>query len=471
MKLKSKLLLLLITIGLFTSCFEDEDDNFTPSANVNDFVWKALNIVYLYKDQVPDLADEVASDSESYNTFINGFETPQALFNHLLYEPETIDRFSFLSDNYIELEQLLQGTSVSNGLRMFAFENPENTSELILVVNTVIKGSPAESAGIARGDFITRIDNTVITSSNVSSLLAPDSFTLEFANHDDNGTTDDVTDDTFTANGTSIALTKTAFTENPINTTAIIDAAGENVGYLMYRGFRANFVNELNTAFSEFAANNVQHLVLDLRYNGGGNVSVANLLGSLITGQYTGDTFVKLFYNDRLQNNNFTYEFVSTGASLNLDKVYVLTTEQTASASELIINSLKPYIEVVQIGTRTIGKTQFSSTVYDAPQPFSKNGINPNHTYAMQPLVGNSSNVNDQLVPLTGLVPDIILEEDVLNLGTFGAVNEPLLERALEEIAGTRAHIAPYPLVPIQIKLGALPFENEMYIQPLNIQR
>jgi C-terminal processing protease CtpA/Prc len=177
----------------------------------------------------------------------------------------------------------------------------------------------------------------------------------------------------------------------------------------------------------------------------------------MITGQFNGQVYTKLTYNEDRQENNSTFNFTSTlgnGSALNqlfLDEVYVLTTGSSASASEMVINSLKAYTElnVVQIGTNTTGKSQGSITLYDSPN-FSRNGANPNHTYAMQPLVAISVNKNDGQVPPTGLVPDIELEENIANLGVLGDPSEPLLDRALMEIEGSSRpfnYIAPIELV------------------------
>lgn len=459
--------ILFLACFFLTSCFEDNDDNIQFSElEVKDFIWKGMNVVYLYKSDVPDLADTRFSTDQEYNDYLNGFDSPQSLFDDLIFDPTFTDRFSRLEEDYIALEEALQGTSMSNGLRFFAFENPANASELILAVNFVARGSVAEAANIKRGDFFNQIDGTTITGSNIALLLGSTTYTLGYADYNDNGTPE-TTDDSFTSSGNSVELTKVIFTENPVNTSTIIDVDGENVGYLLYKAFRPNFVNELNAVFGDFAANNVQHLVLDLRYNGGGSVATAAALGSMIAGESSTNVFSKLFYNETLQSNNTNFNFRNDVNTLNLDKVYILTTNQTASASELVINSLRPYIDVVQIGTTTVGKTQASITIYDSPN-LERENANPNHTYAMQPLVANSSNVNDELVPLTGIVPDnsFIVEENVFNLGTFGDVNEPMLARAIQDIEGTGRLgqiIAPVRIVS---KHGSIPLEQEMFITP-----
>ena len=155
----------------------------------------------------------------------------------------------------------------------------------------------------------------------------------------------------------------------------------------------------------------------------------------MITG-LTNGVFTKLQYNSDLQNNNTDYNFRSTLSdgtainSVNLNKVYVIATGSSASASEMIINSLKPYIEVVQIGTKTVGKSQASITLYDSPD-FRKQGANPGHLYALQPLVAIAVNKDNQRVPSAGSIPTIEIEENVSNYGVLGDVYEPLLAAAL----------------------------------------
>jgi C-terminal processing protease CtpA/Prc len=466
MKLLNKSLWLLLILITVSSCFEDRDDNAILSSEINDFVWKGMNIVYLYKDEIPNLADDRFSSNQDYGNYLNGFDTPESLFESLIFDRQVTDRFSIIVDDYIALEQLFAGTSKTNGLRYYSFNDPRSSNRM-LVIRQVLPNSVAANANLVRGQYIYQIDGTPLTSDNINTLLGQDTFTLHFADYNNNGTPE-TSDDFFTPNGQTVSLTKAVLTENPIHKTAIIDVDGKKVGYILYNGFNQNFDNELNAAFSNFKSNNIEHLVIDLRYNPGGSVNTARLLGSMVTGQFNGQVFSKLIYNSTLQSENTNFEFVNsfggnTINSLNLSKVYVLTTSSSASASELLINSLKPYITVVQIGRPTVGKTQASITIYDSPT-FGREEVNPNHTYAMQPLVANSINVNDQAVPGTGLTPDIDLLEDVYNLGSFGNVTEPLLARAIAHIRGSgRFALSNQNMVSFDIP-KAEPVFNEMYI-------
>ncbi|MEZ4802491.1 MAG: S41 family peptidase [Gelidibacter sp.] len=472
MRILKNTFIAFLAFSLTTSCFEDQDDNAISASEISDFVWKGMNAFYLYKDEIPDLANDRFSSNEEYASYLNSFSAPEELFESLIYQRQTVDRFSVIVSDYIALEQLLSGVFKSNGLEYNFYYVPGSTTNAFGIIRLVLNNSVASGMNLERGQIFTSINGTSLTADNLNSLLNQDSYTLEFADYDDNGTptTDD---DTITPNGESVTLTKQPYTENPVHIAEVIPVDGVNVGYLMYNAFTFNFANELNQAFATFQANNVQELVLDLRYNGGGSVAVASYLGSMITGQFNGQVFSKLIYNSDLQAANTNYNFTSTidgGASinsLNLDRVYILTTDRTASASEMMINSLKEYIDVIQIGDTTVGKSQASITIYDSPD-FSRDNVNPNHTYALQPLVAISVNKNDGQVPSTGIEPQptFALMETPRNFGILGDINEPLLARAIQHISGNGRMSEPNLMEfnAIHAKIDAKLLENEMYI-------
>ena len=472
-----KLCLLFVVALTFTNCFEDRDDNAIAASEINDFIWKAMNSTYLYKANVPDLANNRFSSDEQYNAYLSNFSTPESIFESLIYDRQVVDRFSFIIPNYIDFQQSQQGISLSNGLEFNFYYKPGSTTEVFGIIRLVLNNSVADNLGLQRGQIFDAVDGVPLTENNLSDLLNQNTYTLNFANYNDNGTPQ-VEDDTIESTSNSINLTKQVYTENPVHQVNIIDLDGENVGYLVYNGFNASFVEELNAAFAQFQTNNVQHLVLDLRYNPGGRIDVAAALGSMITGQFNGQIFSKLVYNETQQAANRSYNFVNSYdenpiSSLNLNKVYVLTSSRSASASELVINSLRQYIDVVQIGDYTTGKTQASVTFYDSPD-LTPNNINPNHTYALQPLVANSINVNDEAVPANGLTPDIELIETPRNYGVLGNITEPLLAAALLDIQGLGRYAQPQDELKIVEKdVNLKPFENGLYLDPdnLNITR
>jgi C-terminal processing protease CtpA/Prc len=470
------LILLCVVSFLTTSCFEDNDDNQISASSINDFVWKGMNVFYLYKDNIPNLANDRFSSNGDYANYLNTFSKPEDLFESLIYERKTVDRFSWIVDDYFELEQQFQGTTGTNGIEFGFFSSPNTANEGIGIIRLVLPDSPADNANLNRGDIFYGIDGQRLTNQNVNALLNQETYTLNLGFYNDKGTPE-ITDDSIDPLNKDITLTKVQYTENPIFETKVITVGGENVGYLMYNGFNANFESELNNAFGEFKSNNIQHLVLDLRYNPGGRVSTATFLASMITGQFTGDIFSKVIYNENLQSANNIYNFttqIENGNpinSLNLQKLYVLTTSRSASASEGLINGLNPFIDVIQIGTNTTGKTQASITIYDSSD-FRRENANPNHTYAMQPLVANAVNKNNVAVPGTGLIPSLGFEyeERPLNYGVLGDVNEPMLALALADIESSTGKFfaiksgAKTPLKLIMDSNDLNPFEGGMII-------
>ncbi|ARV10714.1 hypothetical protein BTO05_04130 [Winogradskyella sp. PC-19] len=409
-----------------------------------------MNEFYIFGDDVPDLRNErfgINGEDNRYDStpeyldYLSGFSSPETIFDALVFDAGNTDRFSVLFPDLFEALQLFDGTTETNGLRFSAFPVPESSNEVYAIVRLVLNGSNGDLAGIERNMFITSVDGITLTTTNFADLLTQDTATFDFANYNDNGT-ETLDDDIITPNGTSITASKSTFTDNPVHRVEVIEEDNETIGYIMYNSFRGNFETELNEAFATLSAANVQHLVLDLRYNGGGSILTATRLANMITGQFNGQPYANNINGPNRQNENTTFNFTNTidgGAttnSLGLDKVYVLTTNGSASASELTINSLRPYIEVVQIGTNTSGKTTSNRLVFDSPD-FGTSQVTSAHTYALFPLTGNVSNRDDVLVPSTGLVPNILLEESRTNFGTLGDVEEPLLARAIADITGS----------------------------------
>jgi len=431
--LKKKLiLLLLITATLFTSCFEDSDDNPRTASDleIQDFIYRGLNFFYLYKADKPELANDAFADQQELNSFLSTYDSPESLFDFLKV-PQ--DRFSILVDDYIELENALSGVSKSNGMEFGLVRYPNNPSNIFGYVRYVLPNTDAETTGLQRGDIFSTIDGQQINENNFNALLTQDTYTIGLATFD--GTN-------VTSTGETASLTKKQYTENPVYISKTLDVQGQKIGYVMFNAFTRDFDNDLNAAFGALQADGVTDLVLDLRYNGGGAVETAVDLASMITGQFNGEVFYTEQWNPDRQaeyaENGLFDASISDGTatnSLQLTNVYILTTGRTASASELTINSLNPYINVVQIGQNTTGKFQASFLLYDAPAPgFRRSQANPDHTYAMLPLVFKTANLAGNTDYVDGLTPDIAMDEDYANLGMLGDVNEPFLATALSEI-------------------------------------
>lgn len=434
------------------SCSKDKDlavpgtVNPNPDANVavQDFMWKAMNFWYFWQEDVPDLADDrfpnTQQGRDAYTAFLESEEDPGAFFDNKLLFSE--DRFSFYNEDYRELTNALAGISRSNGLE-FGLVGVANTNEIFGFVRYVVANSDASTKDIRRGELFYAVDGQTLTRDNFASLLfgANNTYTLGMA---------DLVNNVLVPNGKEVTLTKEeALAENPIHISKAFEINGIGIGYLMYNQFTNEYDGQLYDAIVALRSAGITELVLDLRYNPGGSVNTTRLLGSMIYDTNTDNLFLRRRYNNKIQEElsesqlDLFFADKVNGQNivpLGLQKLYVLTSATTASASELLVNCLTPYIDVVMIGEVTRGKNEFSTTLVDDRDnsylytPSRVNRINPEVQWAIQPLLGRNENADGFFDYTSGLVPDVLLKEDLANLGTLGDENEPLLARAIQEI-------------------------------------
>ena len=430
----------------------DEDPNIAKLENdleIIDFVWKGLNQYYYWQESVISLADSKLDNLSNYSFYLSQNPNPENFFNSLKHPN---DRFSWISDDYEELENYLQGIDYSDGMEFGLFLEC-NGQNVFGFVRYVHKNSDADINGIKRGYFFNTINGSILNKDNYGDLLFDDNVltnTFGFAdlNYDENNQCASLI-----SNNTNITLNKSRLVKNPIHISKTIDINQKKIGYLMYNQFLGNVESEnkdyhleLNSVFGSFKYEGINELVIDLRYNPGGRISTSINLASMITGQFNNQIFAKEKWNSKLMDywdeknpDNLINRFVDNMGgvsinSLNLNKVYILTTSRTASASELLINGLDPYIDVIHIGDYTVGKNQGSITVYDWINDQGEK--NPNHKYAMQPIVLKIGNVAGYTDFPNGLVPDYEIKESIRTAGELGNKNEQLLKIAIDHIFG-----------------------------------
>jgi carboxyl-terminal processing protease len=332
-----------------------------------------------------------------------GYGSPAALLDALRQQP--LDRFSYVTTQAADQSFYGAGQYVGYGLGFTLTAQDE------LQVLRVFPGSPAEQAGLARGDTVTALDGTP-----VPTLLAGNQL-----------------DATLSAPSVGVSLTFTwvdldlqphtaplvsaVVTEPSVERVSVLDVAGVKVGYILFNSFITPSTAQLDQAFGQLVSQGAAELVVDERYNGGGELTVAQHLASLIAGdRLAGRVMGTLSYNSQHPDQNQTIPFQSVSSSLNLDQVYFVTTDATASASEFVINVLSPYLGVVTVGGATFGK------------PVGENGFDicADVLYPITFKIQNASGYGDYF---DGLPPTCAATDDVSH--ALGDPDEASLATAL----------------------------------------
>jgi hypothetical protein len=458
------------------------------------FVWNGLNHWYFWQDDVADLADNRFGNNGEFSTFLNRYSNEEALFNQLLHRD---DDFSWLIQDYKVHEEALLGISKSFGFRFGLLRESQENSRVLGYIRYVVPGSPADDAGLKRGDVFNGMNGQILNLDNYQNLLSGDTYALAMAK-----VTDFVPSPrTYTVEGIDKEINITAINlqENPIHRSKVIETETSRVGYLMYNSFRYNFHDDLNQRFGDFKNTGIDDLVIDLRYNGGGTLITSALLASLISGVSSDEIFAELIHGSKRESRNSTFDFLDSVPvyddegnfsrnddinSLRMNRLYVLTSRNSASASEALINGLLPFgVEVILIGDVTAGKDEGSITVYDAPEANysprnddERSKINPNHMRAMQPIIFKIFNKERGDYP-DGFFPDFEIREfDFLeNLPGLGDPSEPLLSVALNHIKGegfpavAKTHITGSPVFIFDsAELGVL--RDDIYLLPGDLE-
>lgn len=415
---------LFVVLIIMQACKNDDETKISDEiVERNYWVYDVLSEVYLWESQLPTNAKpQIEPDTEEF-------------FYNLLY---TDDKWSYITDDYDGLLNALDGVYKDFGFTFgltYMYPDQANSTEVIGVVEYVLDGSPAKNAGIKRGDIFYKVNGTQLNVSNYNTLLNDDHYTLNFVKSMGTGTYEFLS---ATADMNAVILE-----EDPIYDYKVLETGGVKVGYLMYNAFIYSESDsaKLVDVFAYFKEQSVSELVLDLRYNGGGATYVATMLASMMVGEQhmkNKDTFYSYIWNEAYQNYfkstegaaspNLRVSFAEMPVNLNLNNLYVLTLYGTASASELIINGLSPYLNVVQIGQTTYGK-------YTVSIPIPKTD-SPDDTWGMLPIVAKSANVNGVTDFKDGLNPDYYIYDDVTH--ELGDPNEGLLSVALSYINGTQ---------------------------------
>lgn len=337
-----------------------------------------------------------------------------------------------------------EGTGIQY-MGVFRIENGKEACMFELLA--VSPGSPADAEGLKRGTIVTRVNGTVITDSNYEGLvklLTPaesgETVRLTTASFND--------EKVLVENPGEITVVSAPFDDNPVWMTKILTAGNgtDKIGYLCYNAFNSYYDEQLMEAFREFKSQGVKDLILDLRYNGGGHGISSLLMGTMIVGKAKqGQVFLKSSVNAertakgesddlyKIGDKNVLggiYTPIADGIgdlyALGLERVYVLSTNNTASASEVLINGLRGLdLEVRLIGLTTNGKNVGMESVTK-----DKDG----YTYEFSPITLYAENGKGFRDYSEGFAPDVVINEAEYYTMEWGSEKDPLLGTALKWI-------------------------------------
>ena len=463
----------IVVILLSVSCTKEapavgvDPDDMTINQYVNHWILEEMGTYYLWNNKIPSRLDDTI-DPESY-------------FDSMLYKYDQYlrpdgDRFSWIQDNYLELLEQLSGVASNEPGFEYKWYG-YNDNDVFGEIAYVKKETEAQALGLKRGQVFTHVNNIKLTTSNYQTVMSEakqnPSITLKVFD----ALLDLDASELYFDNEQNLTIkTLSRYAENPIHLDTVYSVKGKTIGYLVYNFFAPDSGDEtgsydldLNNAIAKFTDNGVDNLILDLRYNSGGRVSSAIYLSSMIVrGLDINNIFCQMEYNkgyndwiierygadylkdpftntitvyDKEGNEKREHNLNNIG---NLQNLIILTGNWTASASEMVINGLKPYMDLYLAGNVTIGKNVASSTFY--VENDSKN------KWGMQPIIAKYYNSQGKSDFTSGFTPDY-LDPDTWNMPKkeLGDIDEALLDIAIRQITGealpapqTRSlHLAP----------------------------
>jgi C-terminal processing protease CtpA/Prc len=423
---------------------------------INNWIFDVMHEVYLWEEFIPaGLEPDKAPD-------------PEKFFYEFVYD---LDRFSWIYNDYDGLMGEYYGVQKSTGFSP-AFGRINGSDTLFAVVEYVYRGSPADSAELKRGDIILEVDGQPLTVNTYRDILQTNTMTLTLGEPIPGG---------YKALDQKITVQPRVIAEDPAVHWEVLDVEGHRVGYLAYVSFTSGendeYLYTLNTVFQEFASAGIKDMILDLRYNRGGDQESAGWLASGVcpaVNVSNRDVMIRFQWNagytayfkqtEGEDSENLQFRFPANPYNLDLDRIFVFTTDETASASEFTITGLDPYMDVITIGDTTFGKYTGAWIIPDLADP-------PNHNWAMIPTVMKYANAEGFTEFNHGLPPDHAVDPYQLPLWPFGDPRDPMTAEALSLLTGQapsaylKREAAKPPVDWFDVPVNE--FKRNLYLEPI----
>ena len=331
----------------------------------NFFGYQMMNDAYLWKQ-------DVAQALSKWGMYVD----PMAETKSVRYKDASgkdIDKWTIMTDDYDSMVGGTDGVSYGTyGCNYKFYLKEQGKDDVVAFVTFTYPGSPAEKAGLKRGDVVLEIDGKPMNQSNYTDLYYSSSVTLGVGKYLGNGA--------YSSVQSTCSMNAVSMYEDPVVLAKTFDCGGKKVGYLLYTSFTFESSLGLINVCKQFKQEGISELILDLRYNGGGYVFTENVFasmlapadvvasGSVLSTEVYNDEYMAYFkeQNEDLStyfttqfkqaHNDKMYNLNTSDANLGLTKIYALVASGTASASESILVCLMPYMDIEVIGEQTHGK-------------------------------------------------------------------------------------------------------------------